>query len=246
MPPVIGITTRPRDVSSSEGTSSAYTAQRTYTDAVLRAGGVPVLLAPVPDPRVGALLERIDGLVLSGGGDLDPARYGGQRDDTTYGIDFDRDEFEIEAVKIAASRRLPVLAICRGLQVVNVALGGSLIEDIPTEIGSADHTVIGHEVFNGHQHVSLDPTCFVSRVVGADDLHVNSIHHQAVRELAPGFRAVGWADDGVVEAIEYEDATWPLLAVQWHPEYLDDVDDLPSRALFKALVDLAAARRSVV
>ena len=246
MPAVIGISTRPREVESSEGESTAHTLQRTYTDAVLRAGGVPVLLVPVPDPQVGALIDRIDGLVLSGGGDLDPARYGSTTDDTMFGIDFDRDQFEIELVRVGKARRLPTLAICRGLQVVNVALGGSLIEDIPREVGSADHTVIGDEVFNGHQHVSLDPTCFVAKVVGTNDLQVNSIHHQAVREVAPGFRPVGWADDGVVEAIEFEDPEWTLLAVQWHPEYLSDADDPPSLALFKALVDAAAARQLTV
>jgi putative glutamine amidotransferase len=246
MPPVIGISTRPRELESPEGESSAHTLQRTYTNAVLRAGGVPVLLAPVPDPQVGALIDRIDGLVLSGGGDVDPARYGSATDDTMFGIDFERDQFEIELVRTAKAQRLPTLAICRGLQVVNVALGGSLIEDIPTEVGSADHTILGHEVFNGHQHVSLDPTCLVAKVVGTNDLQVNSIHHQAVREVAPGFRPVGRADDGVIEAIEFEDPEWALLAVQWHPEYLSDADDPASLALFKALVDATAARQLTV
>jgi putative glutamine amidotransferase len=220
--------------------------QHTYTDGVLRAGGLPVLLAPIPDQHIPRLLDRLDGLILSGGGDVDPSRYGGRPHDGMYGIDFDRDEFEIELVKAAAERRIPVLAICRGLQVVNVALGGTLIEDIPTEIGSADHTVIGHKVFNGHQHVTLEPGCLVAKVVDATDLEVNSIHHQAVRDLAPGFRAVGWADDGVIEAIQHEDPSWPLLAVQWHPEYLGDVKDPASRALFKSLVESAALHQTVV
>ncbi len=218
----------------------AHTLTHTYTDSVLRAGGVPILLAPVPDIDVGVLLDRIDGLVLSGGGDIEPERYGSKPLDSMYGMDFDRDEFEIELVRLAAKRRTPTLAICRGMQVVNVALGGTLIEDIPTEIGSMDHTVIGHHVFNGHQHVRLEADSRVAQVVGATDLEVNSIHHQAVRDLAPGFTAVGWADDGVIEAIQHEDPTWRLLAVQWHPEYLGQVDDKASRALFCALVDAAA------
>ena len=244
MPPVIGITTRRREIRSSEGQSAAHTLQRTYTAGVLRAGGTPVLLVPVPHPNVESLLARVDGVVLSGGGDVDPARYDGAEHDTIYGIDFDRDEFEIELVRASAASRMPLLAICRGLQVVNVALGGTLIEDIPSEVGSVDHTVIGHDVFNGHQHVDLDPSCLVARVVGTSSLEVNSIHHQAVRTLAPGLRAVGWADDGVVEAIEHEDPAWPLLAVQWHPESLGAADDGPSRALFRALVDAAAERPS--
>jgi putative glutamine amidotransferase len=245
MPPIIGVTTRPRPVKSSAGTTDAHTIHRTYTDAVLRGGGVPVPLAPVPSPMVEDLLDRIDGLVLSGGGDVDPARYGGPSHDAIYGIDFDRDEFEIELALSAARRRLPLLGICRGLQVVNVALGGTLIGDIPSETGSADHTVIGHEVFNGHQHVRLDPTSRLARVVEATDIEVNSIHHQAVRDLAPGLHAVGWADDGIIEAVEHEDEAWPLLAVQWHPEYLDDASDPASIRLFSAHVSDAASHRAV-
>ena len=179
----------------------AHTLQRTYTDSVLRAGGVPVLLAPVPNVDVSAVLDRVDGVVLSGGGDIEPSRYDSKVLDSMYGMDFDRDEFEIELARQVAERRTPMLAICRGLQVLNVALGGTLIEDIPTQVGSMDHSVIGNHVFNGHQHVRLEADCRVAAVVGSVHVEVNSIHHQAVRDLAAGFRAVGWADDGVIEAI---------------------------------------------
>ena len=114
------------------------------------------------------------------------ARYGGGEHDAIYGVDFDRDEFEIELARAAAADRIPTLAICRGMQVLNVALGGTLIQDIPTEIGSADHSVIGHQVFDGHQHVRLEPDSDVARIVGSTDVWVNSIHHQAVRMPAPG------------------------------------------------------------
>jgi putative glutamine amidotransferase len=229
-------------VKSSAGESETHTRQRTHTQSVLRAGGVPLLLSPVPDRDVGSIVDRIDGLVLSGGSDIEAERYDGSPNEHMYGMDFDRDESEIQLVRHAEQRRLPTLAICRGMQVVNVALGGTLIEDIPTEIGSKDHTVIGHHVFNGHQHVRLEPGCRIAHVVGALDLEVNSIHHQAVRRLAPGFRPVGWADDGVVEAMEHEDPDWPLLAVQWHPEYLGEADDRASWSLFHALVKAATAR----
>lgn len=245
MPPVIGVTTRPREVQSSAGVGDAHVLQRTYTDSVLRAGGVPVLLAPVPHQHLPDLLNRIDGLILSGGGDIDPSRYGGRPQDTVYGIDFDRDEFEIELATTAAAERLPTLAICRGLQVLNVALGGTLFVDIPADIGSADHTALGDKVFHAHQHVRLDPLSRLATVVSGSDLQVNSIHHQAVRDLAPGLRAVGWADDGVVEAVQHEDDSWALLAVQWHPEYLSEVDDAASQALFDSLVQSAAARAAV-
>lgn len=238
--PVIGITTRPRVLATSAGEIDNHTLAHTYSDSVLRAGGVPVLLAPVPAAMTPDLLDRIDGLVLSGGGDIDPLRYGGTPHEAMYGLNHDRDEFEIELVREAARRKTPTLAICRGMQVLNVALGGTLIEDIPTEIGSADHTVIGHAVYNGHQRVTIDEHSRVGRAVCETALMVNSIHHQAVRDLAPGFRAVAWAGDGVVEAIEHEDPDWDLLAVQWHPEYLGVNEDKASWRLFQTLIEAAS------
>ena len=130
-----------------------------------------------------------------------------------------------------------MLAICRGLQLVNVALGGSLIQDIPSAIGSMDHTVIGHAVFNGHQPVTIDAGSRLATATGSTDLMVNSIHHQAVKDLAPGFRAVAWAADGVIEGIQHEDDDWPLLAVQWHPEFLGHNGDEASHRLFATFVE---------
>lgn len=239
--PVIGITTRPRVLQTSAGEIDNHTLAHTYSDSVLRAGGVPVLLAPVPEAMVPDLLDRVDGLVLSGGGDVDPQRYGGTPHEALYELSHDRDEFEIALVREAAKRKTPTLAICRGMQVLNVALGGTLIEDIPSEIGSADHTVIGHAVYNGHQRVTVDEHSRVGRAVCEVELMVNSIHHQALRDLAPGFRAVAWAGDGVIEAVEHEDADWDLLAVQWHPEYLGVNDDKASWRLFQALIEAASA-----
>jgi putative glutamine amidotransferase len=197
----------------------------------------------VPAPAVAGLLDRVDGLVFTDGGDIEPHRYGGVPRHDLYDMSSDRDEFEIELARRAARRRVPTLAICRGLQLLNVAFGGTLVEDIPTEVGTT-HRAAGPLVYERHQRVQLTPGCKVAEVVGSDDLMVNSIHHQSVRKLAPGFTAVGWADDGVVEVIQHDDPAWPLLAVQWHPEYLGDADDGPSWALFEALV--AAAARSLV
>ena len=241
MQPVIGITTRPRAITSAAGESHAHTLERTYFDAVVRAGGIPVLLGPVPRQAIATVLGRVDGLVFTGGGDIEPHRYGGVPVDTLYDVSADRDEFEIELAPEAARRRIPTLAVCRGLQLLNVAFGGTLIEDLPTEVGTA-HRADGPLVYAGHQRVRLTPECRVAGVVGSAEVMVNSIHHQAVRDLAPGFTAVGWADDGVIEVIQHDDPAWPLLAVQWHPEYLNDVDDAPSLALFSALVAAAADR----
>jgi len=244
MQPVIGITTRPRAITSAAGDSHAHTLERTYFDAVVRAGGIPMLLGPVPQQAVATVLDRVDGLVITGGGDIEPHRYGGVANDDLYDMSSARDEFEIELAHEAALRQFPTLAVCRGLQLLNVAFGGTLIEDIPTEVGTA-HRATGPLVYAGHQHVRLTPGCRVAEVVGSDNLMVNTIHHQSVRDLAPGFTAVGWADDGIIEAIQHDDPEWPLLAVQWHPEYLSDVEDAASWALFDAVVAAAAARSLV-
>ena len=239
MRPVIGITTRARLTTTSGGKLEVDLIQHTYRDAVAHAGGIPLPLSPVTVEDVPALLDRIDGLLLSGGGDVSTATYNGHKHSSVYEVDEQRDEFEFALTHGAQDRHMPILAICRGLQVVNVALGETLIEDIPSETGATDHIIDGKGVFKAHQLVTLDPTCAIARVVGTDRLMVNSIHHQAVREVAPGLRAVGTTADGIIEAIEPVDRSWPLLAVQWHPEYLASVGDAPSRALFSAHITAA-------
>lgn len=221
----------------------ADTVTHTYRNGVTRAGGIPVLLAPVDDDAVPHLLDRIDGLLLTGGGDVDPTLYGSRPSKEMYGIDPDRDRFEMALARHAFQRRLPVLAICRGIQILNVALGGSLIEDIPNEIGSDDHAKIGEEVFVAHQRVRLDETCGLASLFDSTELAVNSIHHQALRRVADGIHPVAWAEDGVIEAIESDDPDWPLIGVQWHPEYLGEVADDPSHRLFATFIESAAAAR---
>lgn len=239
MPPIIGITTRPRTIATSGGQLGADTLQHTYRDSVVRGGGVPLPLSPVASDHVGLLLDRIDGLVLTGGGDVAPDAYGGTRIEAMYGIDEERDTFEFALTLGARERRMPVLAICRGLQVVNVALGGTLIEDIPSFNGSSHHAVRGEGVFSPHQQVTLEEGSLMARVVDSTHLRVNSIHHQAIRDVALGLRVVGRSADGIIEAVQSEDDGWPLLAVQWHPEYLGDAGDGASRALFSALASAA-------
>ena len=239
MPPIIGVTSEPKPTPGSSGDLDSHVIGHTYTDAVLRAGGLPVVLTPVPNEDVPALLEPLAGLLLSGGGDIEPRRYGEKPHPTVNRTNTARDEFEIALTRAALTRNLPVLAICRGLQIVNVALGGTLIQDIPSALGSIDHTIIGHAVYDGHQPVTVESDALIAKAIGATDLMVNSIHHQAVKDLAPGIRAVAWASDGVIEGIEHEDDQWPLLAVQWHPEYLSSNSDEASHRLFEDFVDSA-------
>ena len=243
MGPLIGITTRPRQIHASGGEMWADTVNHTYRNGVTRAGGIPVLLAPVSDEAVPTLLNRIDGLLLTGGGDVDPSLYGSSPTKEMYGIDPERDRFEIALAREAHLRKLPVMAVCRGIQILNVALGGSLIEDIPSEIGSDYHAKIGDDVFVAHQQVQIEESCGLAALVGTTELAVNSIHHQALRRVADGIHPVAWANDGVIEAIEADDPDWPLIGVQWHPEYLGEVNDDPSHRLFTAFVQNAAAAR---
>ena len=222
----------------------ADTVSHTYRNSVQRAGGLPILLAPVEDDAVPSILDRVDGLLMTGGGDVDPALYGGERVKEMYGIDPNRDRFELALAREAYRRKMPVLAICRGIQILNVAMGGSLIEDIPTEVGSDYHSKIGEQVYETFQKVSIDASCGLATLVGTTELGVNSIHHQALRRVATGLHPVAWADDGVIEAIEADDPDWPLIGVQWHPEYLSEADDESSQKIFKAFV-ANATRASV-
>ena len=236
MRPVIGITTRPRVVPTPGGERGIDSVQHTYRDSVAHAGGIPLPLAPVGADDIPTLLARVDGVVLTGGGDVDPETYGGPHHSSMYGIDRTRDDFEIAITRQAALQRLPLLAICRGMQVVNVALGGTLIADIPTETGGVGHSSPAGDPFVAEQRVFLEPGCSIAAAIGSDEVLVNSLHHQAVRIIAPGLRVVGHSDDGIVECLEAEDGSWPLLAVQWHPEYLAEAGDAASKALFAALV----------
>ncbi|MCP4963756.1 MAG: gamma-glutamyl-gamma-aminobutyrate hydrolase family protein [bacterium] len=245
--PIIGITAQQSLVKSPAGPLPAHVVNKVYTDAVIRTGGTPVLLIPPSHPTQATdILERIDGLVLSGGGDIDPRFYGGKTHDTNYSLDPDRDEFEIALARGAQQRRTPLLAICRGLQVLNVALGGTLIEDIPSEIGSTDHEVRGPSVVDCHQTVTIEPDSLVATAIDQFEACVNSIHHQAVRDVAPGLRAAGWTPDGVIEVLDPLDHGWPLLAIQWHPEYLSVNNDAAALALFSAHVGHARTASTAI
>lgn len=227
-PPRIGITTSPNDVNG----RPHETLNRAYVQAVVAAGGLPFLL-PVLEPSLAeSTLDGLDGLVMSGGGDIDPARYDEPADPTVYGVHAGRDEWEFGLAVAAQARRIPVLAICRGTQVVNVAAGGSLIQDLASVTVSVHRDT---ERFADDVHrVHLDPSSLLATVLRAAEFGVNTLHHQAVSALGEGLRTVGWADDGTVEAIERIDGS-ALLGVQWHPELL--VDSVPlHRRLFEWVV----------
>lgn len=237
---MIGVTSGRRMVPSTKGETRATVLYTTYTSMVSRAGGLPVILTPGSADDARATIERLDGLLLSGGGDVDPSRYDGSPVETLYGVDPLRDEYEIALARAARDTGLPTLAICRGMQVLNVALGGSLVEDISSHDPAAlQHRVEGLGTVQPQHSVSLDPASAVAAALGTAEPEVNTVHHQAIRDLGEGLRTVGRAPDGIIEALEPTD-DWSMWGVQWHPEYLGP-DDEPSIALFRTLVE--AARR---
>lgn len=230
--PVIGITTYGRDE------RGRYTLPAEYVAAVERAGAVPVLIPPVP-AHAQRYLDLVDGVILAGGGDLDPAHYGGAAHEMLYGVDARRDALELELARRIVERRQPTLAICRGMQVLNVALGGSLIAHLPA--------VVGEDVL--HRAPPREPTPHAVRVApgsrlaaiaGVTEFAPMSWHHQAIQVPAPGLEVVARAPDGTIEAVELPAHPW-LIAVQWHPELSAQAEPVQQR-LFDALVHAAQTR----
>lgn len=237
--PVIGISACPKTYEAATGPTLLHTASRFYVESVERAGGLPVIL-PVIDPDdVPVLLDAVDGVVMTGGGDVQPSLYGATPGAETHNVDPRRDAFDIALLLCALERDIPVLAICRGMQVANVALGGTLVQHVPAVTGQHhDQAKRGHEAVH---KVKLEPDSHLADALGSTELDVNSMHHQAVLEAAAGSRPVAWAEDGTVEAFEIEGNSH-LVAVQWHPELLEDWPE--QQGLFRQLVHDAAALRS--
>jgi putative glutamine amidotransferase len=213
-----------------------------YRQSVLHVGGEVRVIEPAGN--VMEALNGVDGLMLTGGEDIDPVRYGGTPHPTIVDVNAARDEFEIALVAEARRRRLPILAICRGVQVLNVACGGTLVKDIPSEIkGALEHklAVPQHESYALAHEVWLDKDTLLARLMrerlsDADACDVNSRHHQAVGRIAPGFVSSATAPDGVVEAIE--DPSVPFcLGVQWHPENFWRTGEF--RPIFEGFVEAA-------
>jgi putative glutamine amidotransferase len=236
--PLIGVST---SITVNAHPERAYV-NSAYLHAVQQAGGVPV---PLPPQLSAASLQQLgaelDGLLLTGGGDMDPAVFGEAPHSTLYDVAPARDTLETGALHLMLSRGRPVLAVCRGVQVLNVALGGSLHQDVATDPG----TPILHsqkEPRDQPTHkVKVAPGSRLAETLGAEELEVNSMHHQAIKRLGRGLTAVAWAPDQIVEGAELDDRARFVLGVQWHPEELVGHSE-PARRLFASLV--AAARKS--
>ena len=220
--PLIGI-------SCGRTSTGAATLATNYTDAIAKAGGIPVVLPIIDDPALAeSLLAKVDGIVFSGGPDLDPVEYGEEILNETVSIDAVRDRSDLLLARAALASGKPVLAICRGEQLMNVVLGGSLYQDLPAQVeGVLPHSDTTHMIGVEKGSVLFD-------LFGSDSLMVNTFHHQAVKDVAPGSRVTARSSDGVVEAFENAN----VLAVQFHPERMFQTD--PSwLALFRYLVDKA-------
>ncbi|HET9656085.1 MAG TPA: gamma-glutamyl-gamma-aminobutyrate hydrolase family protein [Kineosporiaceae bacterium] len=231
-PPVIGLTAYAVPAAWGVWQADAVLLPRSYVDAVLRAGGLPVLLPPLPG-TIEQLLPRLDGLLLAGGPDVDPARYGEQPGPHTQLPSVERDDAELRLLAGAVDGGLPVLGICRGMQLLNVARGGNLVQHLPDLVGGEGHAP-APGVFGGHQ-VTVKGGTRLAQLLGRTEVDcVPSYHHQSLDRLGSGLTATAWSADGTVEAVEDPDLPF-CVAVQWHPEAGED----PS--LFEALV--GAARR---
>jgi putative glutamine amidotransferase len=206
-----------------------------YLDAVAAAGGIPVILAPLPARRLEAIIDRLDGVCLSGGPDIEPACYGAPAHPQLGPTEPEVDLFELGLVRAARRRGLPILAICRGMQVLNVARGGTLVQHVPDLGDEVTHRQATPASQSSHP-VAIAAASRLARIAGADRIDVNSFHHQAIDRLGTGLEPVSWSEDGVIEAVEAPADVFTL-GVQWHAECLTE---RPEQAgLFESLVDAA-------
>ncbi|MDQ6717021.1 MAG: gamma-glutamyl-gamma-aminobutyrate hydrolase family protein [Gemmatimonadota bacterium] len=209
-----------------------------YIDALESAGLIPLVVPPLASAEgASAILGAVEGLVLTGGEDVNPSRYGTDPHPLLKTVSDRRDETEIALIREAKRRRIPVLAICRGIQVLNVALGGTLIQDIRAQVeGSLDHDDGSPRTSRSHA-ISIVPGSRTANALGVTQASVNSLHHQSVRDVSPELVVTATSTDGIVEAVETKDPSWWVLAVQWHPEEMTESPEPWDRGLFHAFAE---------
>ncbi len=238
-PPVVGISSYGRDE------KRRFRLSVDYVDAVRRAGGMPLIL-PQGEPDLDGLFAMLDAVVLSGGGDVDPACYAGDGHPEVFNVDAERDAFELALVRRIVRTGRPALCICRGAQVLNVALGGTLLPHLPDAVGESivhqlpDPEDPGETIPTPHA-VQIEPGSSLAAILERETSTPASWHHQAVDRVAPGLRVAARAADGTIEAVEMNEHPW-LVGVQWHPEITAAEDDAQQR-LFDALVAAAVVDR---
>lgn len=223
MIPLVGVTTWRRRLDTFYGPDTLMTLSTSYTDAMIEAGLTPVLIpAALEDREAARFVDLVDGLLISGGDDVDPETYGAEPT-ASRGIDAEVDRFEIALIEAARAARKPVLAICRGLQILNVALGGTLLQEVTSEGGV--HELITKEtdpdeMYTWRHVVRFEADSIIGSLYGAGEAKVNTLHHQGIDRLASDLIVEGRSDDGLIEAARCR-GDWWALGVQWHPEKMD-------------------------
>ena len=227
--PIVGLTTYPASATHGWHTPALY------VDAVLRAGGVPMMLSGQCPDCAERWLDVVDAVVLIGGGDINPAEFGSAGHETIYNLSAERDAMELALMRALLARPKPVLAICRGMQILNTVLGGTLHVHLPDVVGeSVLHRAPPRDPISHGIQVAADSE--LAKVIG-EQVHTASWHHQAIQQLGKGLKAVAWAPDGVIEAVELE-GRQDVLAVQWHPE-ITAAEDNGQQQMFDWLIKQA-------
>ena len=226
--PVIGIATQTLPARAGGDLPNCWIMGQRYVEALRSVGGVPWLIPLIPDDTdtLNAVFDKLDGIFLTGGVDVDPSRYGETRHPKCGVTDPDRDAVELMLLAHATATGKPVLAVCRGIQILNVARGGTLYQDVTAMVPEAlkhDHFPTPDKPSRSYlaHSIRVEPASHLGHILGEPTTPVNSMHHQAIKELAPGLRATAFAPDGIIEAVEATDHPF-LVAVQWHPEELSD------------------------
>ena len=240
-PPLVAVTATVREVDGVE----RVRLNAAYIRALEWAGLVPLVVPPLAHPEAAVrILDVVSGVLLSGGEDVDPLRYGESPHPELGPVNCARDETELALLGRARQIGLPTLAICRGIQVVNVGLGGTLVQDLPSQRDAVAPHDRDDERDTRVHGVSVDPTSRLASIVGVQSLGVNSIHHQAIDRLGDAMRISARADDGTVEGVESSDPGWWMVGVQWHPEELTATPEPWDRRLFAAFAEACRARVS--
>ncbi|MGV9001932.1 MAG: gamma-glutamyl-gamma-aminobutyrate hydrolase family protein [Candidatus Saccharimonadaceae bacterium] len=241
MKPLIGITTKEIINQSEPWEASIYGQKRTYSEAVVAAGGIPIFIPFIPKDELKNLYERLDGILFAGGNDIDPLLYGQAPTPLTIEVSPERDYVESMLINWALADNKPIFAICRGFQLLNVQLGGNLYQDIPTELASADD----HEISTKKQdyayiaHVlKIAPNSRLATITKSLDIMANSHHHQAIQKLADALQPTAWSEDGIIEAVEHPNRLF-VVGVQCHPESLYTIDEKWT-AVFNAFIEASS------
>jgi len=226
MKPLIGITTGEIVNQAEPWAPDVYGQKRTYSDAVIAAGGIPLFIPFMPEAELKNLYGRLDGILFAGGNDLNPQLYGEQPQPLTVAVSAERDRVESTLMAWALADNKPLFAICRGFQLLNIHLGGSLYQDISTELtGASNHELSTHNkdyAYIAHQ-LKLAPNSCLADITSSDTLNANTHHHQGIKKLADALQATAWAEDGIIEGIEHPTKLF-VLGVQCHPESLYKTD----------------------